>query len=128
MATTKAPWPWWWPAPDADQKKAWGGGKGSVLPHGTWVQLDEHTFPGGETVRHEHEMTTTPAPGRTTTTPPSRVHTTERVVSHEGLRPPLALTIEEERGVCNCPACPEPKVPMPWEQESWGNPWDKVVN
>jgi len=31
---------------------------------------------------------------------------------------------------CNCPACPkEPNIGgMPWEQEDWGNPWDKFMS
>jgi hypothetical protein len=51
--------------------------------------------------------------------------------SHPMINSPTgqAIFLEESPGMCNCPACPkEPNIgKMPWEQDDWGNPWDRFM-
>lgn len=58
-------------------------------------------------------------------------HSHTRSKAHPSANSPTgqAIFLDESPGMCNCPACPkDPNIgKMPWEQEDWGNPWDRFM-
>jgi len=137
-ATTKAPYPWWW-SQGSESQVAWKGGhniRGSVGFVGgsydkTWLQespgqeepwQDASKYSGKE---FEAELQQQILRGA----PPSHPSPKAQPVIQNSPTGQAIFLDEGSAGMCNCPACPqEPNLgKMPWEQEEWGNPWDKFM-
>jgi len=140
-ATTKAPYPWWWDKATPEQEVAWKGGhniRGSVGFVGgpydkTWGLIQEgiQEAPFEEKSKWTGEQFEAQMQQQMLQQVTTQGHT--RGKGSSAMNSPTgqaAIFLDESSpGMCNCPVCPkEVNVGgMPWEQEDWGNPWDKFM-